>query len=267
MNRVVSQDGTPIAYERQGTGPAVILVGGGLDDGSENVPLAAALAEHFATYNYARRGRGESGDTQPYAVEREIEDIAALIATVGGTADLFGVSTGGALVLEAAASGLPGLAKLAVYEVPYNVADDWRPRWREYVDQVNEAVAVGRRDDALAHFLRLTGASADDVAAMRQAPFWMALTGLAHTLPYDAACLGDGQPPRERLGRITQPTLVATGGGADQPEAAEWVVALAPAADAIVDAVPGAERRILAGQGHVVDPAVMAAELRRFFGR
>ena len=266
MSRVMSKDGTPIAYDRQGSGPAVVLVGGGLDDGSENAPLAAALAELFTTYNYARRGRGESGDTQPYAVEREIEDIAALIATTGGAAHLYGVSTGGALVLETAASGLPGLAKLAVYEVPYNVADDWPPRWREYVDQVGAAVADGRRDDALAHFLRFTGTSADDVAAMRQAPFWPALAGLSHTLPYDAACLGDGQPPYERLGRITQPTLVVTGDEAGQPGAAEWVVALGPAADAIVDSVPDAERRILAGQGHVVDPEVMAAELRRFFG-
>lgn len=266
MNRVVSKDGTAIAYDRQGTGPAVILVGGGLDDGSENAPLTAALAEHFTTYNYARRGRGDSGDTQPYTVEREIEDIAALIAAAGGTAHLCGMSTGGALVLEAAASGLPGAARLAVYEVPYNVADDWPPRWREYVDQVGAAVADGRPDDALTHFMRLTGTSAEDVAAMRQAPFWSALTGLAHTLPYDAACLGDGQPPSERLGRITQPTLVATGDGTGQPGAAEWVVALDPAADAIVDSIPNAERRILSGQGHVVDPEVMAAELRRFFG-
>ena len=170
-------------------------------------------------------------------------------------------------MLEAAASGLPGLERVAVYEVPYNVSDDWPPRWRDYVDQVSAAVADGRPDDALTHFMRLTGTSADEVAAMRQAPFWSALAGLAHTLPYDAACLGDGRPPYERLARITQPTLVATGGGSGQPGAAEWVVALDPAADAIVDTIPAAERRILDGQGHVVDPEVMASELRRFVGR
>jgi alpha-beta hydrolase superfamily lysophospholipase len=102
MNRVTSKDGTSIAYERQGSGPAVILVTGGLDDGSENAPLAAELAEHFSVYNYNRRGRGDSGDTPPYAVEREIEDIEALVAEAGGSAHLYGVSTGAALALEAA---------------------------------------------------------------------------------------------------------------------------------------------------------------------
>jgi hypothetical protein len=131
---------------------------------------------------------------------------------------------------------------------------------------VRTAIADGRRDDALTYFMRLTGTSADDVAAMRQAPFWSAPAAVAHTLPYDAACLGDGRPPYERLARITRPTLVPTGGGAGEPDAAEWVVALDPAAEAIVDTVPDAERRILGGQGHVVDPQVMASELRRFFG-
>jgi len=106
MNRVTSADGTSIAYDRRGSGPAVILVAGGLDDGSENAPLATALAERFTAYNYSRRGRGESGDTPASRVEREIEDIEALIAEAGGSAHLYGVSSGGALVLEAASAGL-----------------------------------------------------------------------------------------------------------------------------------------------------------------
>jgi pimeloyl-ACP methyl ester carboxylesterase len=124
MNHVLSKDGTSIAYERSGTGPAVILVAGGLDDGSENGPLAQELAEHHTVYNYARRGRGDSGDTLPYSLEREIEDIEALIAEAGGSAHLYGVSSGGALALEAGAAGI-AVDKLAVYEVPYNVADGW----------------------------------------------------------------------------------------------------------------------------------------------
>jgi pimeloyl-ACP methyl ester carboxylesterase len=122
-NHVTSQDGTLIAYERQGGGPAVILVGGGLDDSSENAPLAAELAKDFTVYNYARRGRGESGDTLPYAVERELDDLEALVTEAGGSAHLYGVSSDGALALEAAAAGLTGIDKLAVYEVPYNIQD------------------------------------------------------------------------------------------------------------------------------------------------
>ena len=122
MDRVTSKDGTSIAYDRIGDGPAVILVGGGLDDGSENAPLVPELAEEFTVYNYARRGRGDSGDTLPYAVEREIQDIGALVAEAGGSAHLFGVSSGGALALEAAAAGI-AIDRLAVYDVPYNMAD------------------------------------------------------------------------------------------------------------------------------------------------
>lgn len=142
-NTVTSRDGTSIAYERQGTGPAVILVGGGLDDGSENVPLAAELATSFTTYNYARRGRAQSGDTHPSAVEREIEDIAALITEAGRAAHLLGVSSGGALALLAASAGL-GIDKLAVYEVPYFITDELAKRWRDYVDSKPLSPTVDR---------------------------------------------------------------------------------------------------------------------------
>ena len=124
--RVTSNDGTTIAYDRKGSGPAVVLVGGALDDGAENASLVPALAEHFTVYNYARRGRGASGFTEPYAVEREIEDLDALIAEAGGSAHLFGASSGGALALEAAAAG-SAIDTIAVWEVPYAVGDDIRP--------------------------------------------------------------------------------------------------------------------------------------------
>jgi pimeloyl-ACP methyl ester carboxylesterase len=158
MNRVTSKDGTSIAYERIGSGPTVILVGGGAVDRSENASLAPELAEHFTVYNYDRRGRGDSGDTLPYAVEREIEDIEALIAEAGGPAHLYGVSSGGALALEAAAAGI-ALDKIAVYEVPYSMADDASQRWREYVEQLEALLAEGRRGDAFALFMRVAGAS------------------------------------------------------------------------------------------------------------
>jgi pimeloyl-ACP methyl ester carboxylesterase len=139
-NHVTSKDGTSIAYDRQGSGPAVILVGGGFDDGSENAPLATELAKHLTVYNYARRGRGDSGDTLPYALEREIEDIEALIAEAGGSAHLFGVSSGGALALEAAAAGL-AIDRLAVYEAPYTIGVAASQRWQEYVEQLGPALA------------------------------------------------------------------------------------------------------------------------------
>jgi pimeloyl-ACP methyl ester carboxylesterase len=259
-----SKDGTSIAYEGMGTGPALILVGGGLDDGSENAPLAVELAENLTVYNYARRGRGDSGDTLPYALEREIEDIEALHAVAGGTAHLYGVSTGGALVLEAAAAGV-AVDKLAVYEVPYNVADDWPQRWREYVGQLEAALAEGRRGDALELFMRLAGSSEEEIAGAKSSPFWPGMQALAHTLAYDAACLGNGQPPTDRLARITQPALVATGVDARLPGAAAWVLALDPAADAIAGSILHAERQTFEGQSHVADPKAVASVLQQFF--
>jgi Alpha/beta hydrolase family len=265
MNRVTSRDGTSIAYDRTGTGPALILVGGGLDDGSESAPLATELAESFTVYNYARRGRGDSGDTLPYALAREIEDIEALLAAAGGTAHMYGVSSGGALTLEAAAAGV-AVGRLAVYEVPYNMADDWPPRWRDYVAHLEAVLAEGRRGDALELFMRLAGSSEQEIAGARSSPFWPAMEDLAPTLAYDAACLGDGRPPTSRLARITQPTLVATGVGARLPGAAAWVLALDPAADAIAASIPHAQRQTFEGQSHVADPKVVAPVLEQFFG-
>jgi hypothetical protein len=265
MPCVISNDGTSIAYEAVGTGPAVVLVGGGLDDGSENAPLAEELARSFTVYNYARRGRGDSGDTPPYSLEREIEDIEALLAEAGGAAHLYGVSTGGALVLEAAAASVPA-GKLAVYEVPYNTADDWPPRWRRYIERLDAALGAGRRGDALELFMRLTGSSEAEIAGAKSSPFWPAMEGLAHTLAYDAACLGDGQPPTERFAGITQPTLVATGAAARVPGAPAWVLALDPVADAIAASIPHAERRTLEGQSHIAEPTVVAPLLERFLG-
>ena len=236
MPNVTSKDGTPIAYERTGSGSAVILVGGGIDDGSENAPLVPELAERFAVVNYARRGRGGSGDTLPYAVEREIEAAAA-----GSAID-----------------------RLAVYEVPYNPAEDWPPRWREYRDTLDALLAEDRRGDAVELFMRLADTPADSIAYARGADFWPGLEALAPTLAYDAACLGNGQPPAARLATITQPTLVATGGAHDA-DAAEWVRALDPAADAIAAAVPNAQRATFEGQGHVADPKAVAPLLERLF--
>jgi pimeloyl-ACP methyl ester carboxylesterase len=142
MDRVTSKDGTSLAYERIGGGPAVILVGGGFVDRSENAPLAAELARQLAVYVYDRRGRGQSGDTLPYAVDRELEDIEALIAEAGGSAHLCGASSGGALALQAAAAEV-AVDRVAVYEVPYSMAEEALGRWQEYVEQLGALLAEG----------------------------------------------------------------------------------------------------------------------------
>jgi pimeloyl-ACP methyl ester carboxylesterase len=265
MHRLTSRDGTSIAYTRQGTGPPVVLVGGGLDDGSENAPLAPELADHFTVFNYARRGRGDSGDTLPYALQREIEDLEAVIAEAGGSACAYGVSTGGALVLEAAAEGID-IDRLAVYEVPYNMSDDWSQRWLDYVRQLGAVLAAGRRGDAIELFMRLAGSSDEEIAGARSSSMWPGMEELAHTLSYDAACLGDGRPPAARLAKITRPTLVATGVGAHVAEAPDWVRALDEAADAVAGSIPRAERISVEGQTHVVEPTTFAPVLARFFG-
>jgi pimeloyl-ACP methyl ester carboxylesterase len=257
-----SRDGTPIAYERIGDGPAVILVGGGLVDPItgragrwENAPLAAELAASFTVWNYDRRGRGDSGDTPPYAVERELEDLEALVAEAGGVAHVYGVSSGGALAFEAAAAGI-AIDKLAVYEVPYFVDDDGSQVWAEYVEQLDKALAEDRRGDAVELFMRVAGSPDESIASARSSAMWPGLEAIAHTLAYDAACLGDGRPPTARLARITQPTLVATGGGAKFFE---------QAADEVSASIPHTERLTIEGQTHLVDPKALAAVLQRFF--
>ncbi len=264
MDRVTSKDGTSIAYQCQGAGPAVILVGGAFVDRSENAPLAAALAGRFTTYNYDRRGRGDSGDTPPYAVEREIEDIEALVAEAGGSAHLYGVSSGGALALEAAAAGV-AVDRLAVYEVPYDMAVDGPGRHREYVARLEGFLAEGRRGDAAELFMRLAGASDEMVAGARSSPMWPGLEAIAHTLAYDAACMGDNRPPTDRLARITRPTLVAVGGASPDSFVAGGGDFFARAADAVAASIPRAQRLTLEGQTHMVDPKVLAPVLERFF--
>jgi pimeloyl-ACP methyl ester carboxylesterase len=264
MNRVTSKDGTSIAYERTGGGPAVILVGGATVDRSATAPLATELAEHFTVYNHDRRGRGDSGDTLPYTVEREIEDIEALIDEAGGSAHLYGESSGGALVLEAAATGL-AIDKLAVYEVPYDMADDAPQRQREYVEQLEALIADGHRGDAFALFMRLAGSSEEMIEGARSSPMWPGLEAIAHTLAYDAACMGNSQPPTARLAKITRPTLVATGGASPDSFVGGGGDFFDQAADAIAESIPQAERQTLEGQTHMVDPKALAPVLARFF--
>src|SRR5438067_1305726 len=191
MKELISKDGTTIAFDQLGEGPAAILVSPALGDRSGNGPLAALLAPHFTVFNYDRRGRGDSGDTQPYAVEREIEDIEALIKEAGGSAFAYGWSSGAALALEAAVRGL-AITKLALFEPPFIVDDSRPPLPQDYVTRLTELVSAGRRGDAVEFFMTAgVGIPAEFVAQMRNDPMWPAMEALAHTLPYDGAIMGD----------------------------------------------------------------------------
>lgn len=257
MRKVTSKDGTAIAYDLSGKGPAVILVCGGSVDHTANAPLAALLAERLTVFNYHRRGRGDSGDTPPYAVEREVEDIAAVLDAAGGSASLYGTSSGGALALEAARR-LPGITKLALWEVPYSV-DASRPRPPADTAQTfTELVAAGRRGDAVEFFMaKVVGLPPDFVAFARTQPWWAAQEALAHTLAYDATIMGDYVLPRERVAAVQTPTLVITG-GASFPFMHET-------ADMIASLLPAGRRHTLEGQTHDVAPEVLAPVLEEFF--
>ncbi len=207
----------PIAFDRSGAGPALILVGGMFEQramDSETAHLAAfpLLAQHFTVFHYDRRGRGGSADTQPFAVGREIDDIEALIDEAGGEALVFGISSGAALALEAALALGGKVKKLAMYEPPYNDDDDARQAWRDFRRQLADLLAADRRGDAVALFMMLTGMPAEHVPEMRQYPMWPMWEAIAPTIAYDAAAVGeDASVPVGRAAGVAVPTLVING--------------------------------------------------------
>ncbi|MGL5852341.1 MAG: alpha/beta fold hydrolase [Phycicoccus sp.] len=265
MPQVTSADGTAIGYDRLcDDGPVVVLVGGGLDDGTENVPLGLHLADTFAVVNYRRRGRGDSGDTQPYSVRREIEDLAAVVDATGGRAHLFAASTGGALALEAAEAGLP-IDRIAVHEVPYLLGEEMLSSWRAYVADLATALDADDRDETLRLFMRLAGSADEQIAGAEASEFWPALRTLAPTLRYDAACLGDGAPPAARLRAVSQPVLLTTGASMDADMAGLPTDVFAAAADAAAGLLPDARRATIEVPGHVADPTLLGPILTAFF--
>ena len=257
MDKVSSKDGTSIAFDRLGDGPAVILVCGGSVDRMSNAGVAALLAPDFTVFNYDRRGRGASADTPPYAVQREIEDIEAVVAAAGGTAYLYGSSSGAALAL-AAAEALPGkVTKLALWEPPFILDPNARPP-ADQVQQYDTMLAEGRRGDAAQYFMeKVVGMPAEFVAGARSQPWWAATEALAHTLPYDATIMGDYSLPTEQAKAVTIPTLVLDGGAS--------FGFMGPTADALAEVLPRGQRRTLAGQEHNIDPNVLTPALKEFF--
>ena len=260
MSQVTSKDGTAIAFDKVGAGQPVILVDGAICYRAFGPMqgLAALLAPHFSVYTYDRRGRGESGDTAPYAVEREVEDIEALIDEVGGSAFVLGLSSGAALAMEAAARLGDKIKKLAMYEAPYNDDAAARQTFRQYRQELSTALESGRRGDAVEHFMSLVGTPPDQIGGMRQSPVWPTFEAIAPTLAYDAAVLGDEAAVRtDRASRVTVPALVMDGGAG--------LPFMHPTAVALANAMPKGQQRTLAGQTHEVAMDVLAPVAVEFF--
>jgi pimeloyl-ACP methyl ester carboxylesterase len=266
MGNVISSDGTSIAFDTTGQGAPIILVDGAMCSRAFGpmTPLAALLASDFTVFTYDRRGRGESGDTAPYTPEREVEDIAALIKAAGGSAFVYGTSSGAVVALTAAAHNI-GITKLALYEPPF-VLDDTRPSVpADYMTQLTNLLSAGQRSDMVELFMtKGVGIPAEYVAGMKQQPFWSSMEGVAHTLIYDGTYMTTSQQghalPADMVARMASikiPTLVMNGGASPS-----W---LHNAAQTTANNIPNAQYRILEGQTHEVAGEAIAPVLKEWF--
>jgi len=259
MNTIISKDGTKIAYNKNGTGPTVILVDGAFcsKDFGPTPKLVPVLANYFTVISYDRRARGDSGDTQPYSVQREIEDIEALINVAGGTAHLFGVSSGAVLALKVAAGGLP-IGKLVVFEPPYNTDGRRRKPLPDAELQLKQMIAKGRKKDAVNFYLRkVIGLPSIVTFILRLTPNWSKMIGNANSLPYDAAVMGNFILPNEMLASIKIPAMVIA--SAKSPES------LKNPAQLVAQTIPNSQQRILKGQVHNVPPQHLVPVLVDFY--
>ena len=262
MEKVISRDGTTIAVDRLGSGPALILIDGAMCSRGFGPmpPLAKELASQFTVYHYDRRGRGDSGDGFTYEVQREIEDLEAVLQLAGGSAMVFGISSGAALAGEAVRQ-LRGIRKLALYEAPYVVDDTHEPLPPNFISETKALVAAGDRSGAVKKFMRYVGTPAIVVFVMSLLPFWKKFTTIAHTLANDLEIIAphhNGRPfPGDKWSSVTTPVLVMAGGKSPaymQNSMRAWARAF-----------PNAVHRTLAGQTHMVKQAVLAPALIEFF--
>ena len=266
MSTVKSADGTTIAFDAYGEGRPLIMVDGATAHRAvnpANAEVAKLLSDEFRVYVYDRRGRGESTDTAPYAIEREIEDIAALIEDAGAPAIVFGWSSGALLALDAAAAGLP-ISALALFEPPVVVDASRPPLPTDYVEQLDTYVAAGRRDAAAELFMTAAaGMPPEFVAGMRQSPYWAPVEEVAHTISYDGRIMGitmSGNPlPADRWSAVDVPVLVMHG-----DKTAPW---LARGAEAMAEHLGTATFKPVPGENHSAEPAVIASALREFANR
>lgn len=267
MKAVISKDGTPIAFDQSGEGPALILIAPATGTRLDLASLATALAPEFTVFAYDRRGRGDSGDTPPYAVEREVEDIEALIDEAGGSAFAFGSSSGAVLALEAARLRPTKIAKVALYEPPFIVDNSRPPAPENFAQHLAELAASGRQGDALEYFMTQVGSPPEMVAQMRQSPMWPGLEKIAHTLAYDVTIIGNtqsGDPlPLRKWASVTVPTLVLD--GTTFLGSQEKHTFMRHGADELASVLPNAQRRTLEGQDHGPADDVLAPALKAFF--
>ena len=257
-----SADGTTIAYEVSGSGPALVLVDGAMchRELGPSRGMAAALAGSFTVCAYDRRGRGGSGPgSTTYTPEREVEDMVAVVEAVGGHAHVFSASSGAALALEAARQGAP-LDRLIAYEAPFVVDDTRPPNDPRLPERVQEMVDRGRRAEAVRTFLRTVGVPSPVVALMHLMPAWRRMTAIAHTLPYDLSMVvphQQGRPlPEGCYDAVTAPTLVLAGG-----RSPAW---MRHAQAAVAAAVPDSRLETLPGQTHMIKPAAVAPVVTEF---
>lgn len=263
MYKTISADGTPIVYNRAGQGPAVIFVLGATATRGLAAQQGDADADTpFTAYVYDRRGRGDSGDTPPYAVEREIEDLEAMIDAAGGSAFVFGHSSGAVLALRAAGQLGNKIKKIALYEPPFIIDDSRPPIPANYVAHLRELSAAGRKEDALIYFMTVAvGIPAEYIDGMKHAPFWASSVKVAHTISYDGEIMGEtmyGNPASlQPFASITTPTLVMVGG--NSPAYQQNAVAT------LAKILPNAQYQSMAGQDHGIAPEVLNPELAAFF--
>lgn len=264
MNTVTSKDGTRIAFDKTGDGPAIIIVNGAIQFRAFDptmAQIAEMLSKHFTVYNYDRRGRGDSGDTQPFSKVREIEDVQAMVEEAGGKAMILGFSSGSAIALDAAAV-TPGITKIALYEPPF-IVDDSRPGVGvDYVAHLNKLTAEGKRGEAVMYFMtQAVGIPAEYLVGMDQNPSWEVMLKVAHTIAYDGAFVADvmqGKPlPTDRWANVTVPTLVILGGASDK-----W---FHNGTAALAKVLKNATHKTLEGQTHQVAPEAIAPVLVEYF--
>jgi len=250
MKTTTSADGTTLAIDTSGTGPALVVVAGAFCDRQSKKGLTALLTERFTVHEYDRRGRGDSGPLGEISAEREVEDLAAVVAQTGEVPFVFGDSSGGAIAIATASAGI-GFRKIAVYEPPFTAGPT-----TAFADELSTLVAAGDHSRAVELFLELMGTPAQAIQGMKQGPYWSHLEALAHTLPIDVRLCNDGRVPEEQLARIQTPLLAMA--GSNSPWALDVVSEIAAAA-------PAAESRSLAGQGHAVSDEILSQALIAYF--
>ena len=258
MPKTTSKDGTSIAYEKAGNGPALILVDGALCSRNFGpmAKIADQLVQHFTVYRYDRRGRNESTETLPYSPEREVEDLEALIKEAGGSAIVFGLSSGAALALHAAAAGLP-ISKLILYEAPFIASPGDKHTTTDHLGNLKKLIASENRGGAVKYFMRdMVGVPAFFVAIFPLMPVWKKLKAAAHTLPNDASIMGNFSVPEKLAGSVNIPTLVIGGGKSPAP--------LKLAVSNLSKAIPKAKMMTLEGQNHNVSAKVLAPAILDF---